>query len=214
MNAHAMVTKTRVKPPRSAVVKPISLSKKDRSIVLECLALENETEGVAQHAMETIEDLLRVCHHRISQIPDMPLAPHIIAALNPIVASGKALAAHLDPFTIQPAVLRGLGVSHDELFELRSTIEWVTTNAEEAIARHQKVEPDNPVAMTSHVLRTAETTLGELFDRFRVDAAGDDPVERAAARREFVKQCLTYLPRSPMHSHHQRARKRSSQRIA
>lgn len=205
-----MVTKTRAKPPRASSVKPVQLSKRDRAIVLECLALDERT-GDTQRAIDAIgaiEGLLRVCNHRIAQIPDIPLASHVIAALDPIVSSARALVAQIDARTIQPVVLRSLGVSHDELWDLQTKIEQIATNAGEAIVRFGKVESDSPVAMTSAVLGAAEGALRDIFDHFRVDSDGDDPAELESARAEFVKQCHRYLPRAPMHS--QRARKRRS----
>lgn len=205
-----MVTKTRAKPPRNSSVKPVQLSKRDRAIVLECLALEERTSDPQRKidAIGAIEELLRVCNHRIWQIPDMPLAPHIIAALEPIVSSARALVRQIDAQIIQPAVLRSLGVSHDELWDLQTKLEQIATKAGEAIVRFRKVEPESPVAMTSDVLRTAEGTLGDIFDHFRVDSDGDDPSERTSARAEFVNRCHRYLPRAPMHG--RRGRKRSS----
>jgi hypothetical protein len=194
-----MVTKTRAKLLPEIGVQPIELTSDSRAAIAEALNIHSkrQKEHLAK-AVTAIADCLKHCNHRLVSISSRPLAPHIVAALRPIEATAGELVAHLTVSTLPVAVLRELGATHDELYNLQQMILGLQSSAQSAIERLETINTAGvPVKEFGEILEHSLVILGNLFEAYRLTPEDEDAAERAAPKAEFLRVSRGYLPPAP-----------------
>ena len=205
---------TRSKPKQVAdpyvgvtLIRPGKVADRFLPLLFETLNIDRRNSS-SDRVQATIQSVLDHCARRLLFDERVSNPSSTRATLRPIGSQAAALAKLMDAHRLAPPVVRALGMTHDEIFALRNSLDALTRNAEQAIMQLATANTRGAHnAIYSNALKDVEQLLGDLFETLRADDAGADPKERAGDKSEFLKLCRGRLPAAPRIAGERRGRR-------